>query len=128
MRNWLRDHSQRMMVNSSMSRWRSVTSSVLQGSVLGPVIFNIFINDIDSAIKCALSKSVDGTKLWCVVSMPKAQDVIWRDLDRLEQCTQVTSRGSINLSARSCTGVKATSTTDTSWVMKELSTALPKET
>ena len=53
----------RSVISGSMSGWKPDTSSILQELVLGPVLFNIFINEIDYGIECILSKMVDDTKL-----------------------------------------------------------------
>lgn len=67
------------MVSSSVSNWRQVTSGVPQQSVLGPVLFNTFVcNMDDSGIKCTLTKSVDNIKLSGAFDMLEGRDAISR--------------------------------------------------
>lgn len=86
--NWLDGCTQRVMVNGSMSTWKSVTICVPQEPVLGPAQFNIFVifvGDMDSEIKSILSKFVHDTKLCGVVDTLEGRDAIQRDLGRLEK-------------------------------------------
>jgi len=83
LRAWLIGRKQRVSVNNAKSDWTEVTSGVPQGSVLGPIMFIMYVDGMDTGIISKLSKFADDTKL-CKRAMREEDKIAMQeDLNKL---------------------------------------------
>jgi hypothetical protein len=80
---WLEDRKQRVCVGGESSDWSGVTSGVPQGSVLGPTLFLIYIDDLEDNTVTNTLKFADDTKLYRPVVNREEADILQQDLDLL---------------------------------------------
>ena len=82
-KNWLTDRRQRVNINGKTSKWADVLSGVPQGSVLGPLLFLIYINDIDDGIISKIWKFADDTKICKNIKNERDVEILRNDLKQL---------------------------------------------
>lgn len=84
---YLSDRSQRVLINGQFSDWIKILAGVPQGSVLGPLLFLIFINDItDVVMNCNIRLFADDTCLFInVKNHIEAATLINQDLKNIEE-------------------------------------------
>lgn len=81
--NWLNGRSQSVVISGKELSWRPVANGVCWRSVLGPALFNIFINDLYEKTECLLSKLADNARLGVEADTPDCCATIQKDLDKL---------------------------------------------
>ena len=81
--NWLSGRKQRVTLNGQCSSWKDVLSGVSQGSVglLGPILFWIYINNIDESVACKVLKFADDTKIYRVVNSQEDIESLRNDFE-----------------------------------------------
>ncbi|MEW8547929.1 MAG: reverse transcriptase family protein, partial [Candidatus Thiodiazotropha sp.] len=86
--NWIEDflsnRKQRVMINGSKSEWQNITSGIPQGSVLGPVLFLIFINDLPDAINVCIKLFADDGKMYSSVDTEEKRRTLQENITRAE--------------------------------------------
>ena len=87
--NYLNNRKQRVVLNGSYSSYKTVESGVPQGSVLGPLLFLIYINDLERDVKSNIKFFADDTMLFSIVKDPaiSANDLN-HDLNTIHQWAQ----------------------------------------
>lgn len=83
--NCLNNQIQRVVIRGTRSIWRQVTRDVPRGSMLGPILCNIFISDLDDVAEYTLSKFEGDTELGGVADAPEGHVTIQKDLNRMEK-------------------------------------------
>jgi hypothetical protein len=86
---FLKDRKQRVVVNGSSSGWHDVLSGIPQGSVLGPVLFVIYINTLpDSVTESEAYLFADDTKVFKGIFSEEDTNALQRDIDEMYKWTQ----------------------------------------
>ena len=87
--NFLSNRVQRVLVNGCSSDWVGVQSGVHQGSVLGPLLFILYVNDMPDLILSNMRMFADDTKIYSVIRNFDDCLRLQKDLDQLSQWSRI---------------------------------------
>ena len=86
LQSFLSDRFQRVVLNGQSSNWEKVNAGVPQGSILGPLLFLVYINDISSDLECDVKLFADDTCLFSVIDDPIESSIaLNNDLRKIQQ-------------------------------------------
>ena len=84
--NYLSGRLQRVILNGQTSSWRPVLAGVPQGSILGPLLFLVYINDLPNGLKSIAKLFADDTSLFTIVKdKQESADVLNKDLSLISK-------------------------------------------
>ena len=86
---FLSDRYQRVVLNGQTSNWNKIKAGVPQGSILGPLFFLIYINDLPFELRCSAKLLADDTSLFSVVeNVNKTIANLNKDLENINKWAQ----------------------------------------
>jgi len=83
--NFLHNRSQQVTLEGKSSRSAPVTSGVPQGTVLGPLLFLVYINDLPQRVKSTPRLFADDSLLYRIINTPADSKILQEDLDSLQE-------------------------------------------
>ena len=83
-KSFLSNRQQKVMANGTESSWSPVISGIPQGSIMGPVLFTLFVNDLPGKISSIISMFADDTKLYLPLTSDNSTDELVADLNYLQ--------------------------------------------
>ena len=84
LKHYLTDRSERVLLNGQCSNWQPILAGVPQGSILGPLFFLMYINDLPDGLKSNVKLFADDTSLFSVVkNKEESASDITNDLDMI---------------------------------------------
>jgi hypothetical protein len=86
---FLTDRRQKVRANGELSEFKPVKSGVPQGSILGPILFTLFVNDIPSELETIISMYADDTKVYTAITSESSITSLKSDLRKLETWAQL---------------------------------------
>ena len=88
MKDFLKSRKQRVVLNGQHSSWSDVLAGAPQGSILGPLLFLIYINDLSDGLNCNLKLFADDTSLFSTVyNINEATNTLNNDLNKITKLT-----------------------------------------
>lgn len=81
----LNDQAWSVVISDAKSGWRSITSEVPQNLLVGQILFNFFVSDLDDGTECTLSNILRLIQNWKVANSPEGYAAIRRNINRLEK-------------------------------------------
>jgi hypothetical protein len=85
LKHFITGRTQRVQVNGCISQSEDVTSGVPQGSVLGPLLFLLYVNDIPANLNCDILMFADDLKIWKAIKSNEDSAELQRNVDYLQE-------------------------------------------